>query len=528
MNLKLSIVNYPLTILLLLFFALPLKAQVTIGAQKAPHSYSQLELAGTKGGVRLPMLSNDERDALKLTSDSTEAGGLVIYNTDIDCVEFWSDGKWIDLCSATPASSIVNSIKLTSAAGTDAQTVCGGTAITPIKYSTTGATGATFIGLPAGVTGSWNAGIVTIGGAPTTSGNYIVVLTGGSGTGMAIGTITVNKVLSAISGNNGVTKGATGLIYSVTPVSGVTAYTWSVPTDWSITDGVGTNSITVTAGTTEGPVGTITVTASNGNCTSTSALAVSVGCPVKTTNGNWLTFMCYNLGAEDAVKSLTPAQQAAYTNPADEYGDLYQWGRVTDGHQLRTSPSYPTNDESVESGVVSSPNLDGDGQVVSTFDAYGKFIKNNITPSDWRDPQDGNLWYYNGKTVNDPCPDGWHVPTATELQNIMNGNATAVSGIPAAGYTGTSGNKWVWNDIGTSGWLITPSGNNTPTLFLPVAGCRGCNSGSVINYITSSAYYWSSSAIDTRAYYMFFFNTEVHPNNNSPHVFGYSIRCVSE
>jgi len=30
MNLKLSIVNYQLSILLLLFFALPLKAQVTI------------------------------------------------------------------------------------------------------------------------------------------------------------------------------------------------------------------------------------------------------------------------------------------------------------------------------------------------------------------------------------------------------------------------------------------------------------------------------------------------------------------
>jgi len=98
------------------------------------------------------MLSNSERDALKLTSDSTEAGGLVIYNTDIDCVEFWSDGKWIDLCNNTSPNLLTNNISLTSGAGTDAQTVCGGTAITPVTYSTTGATGATIIGLPAGVT----------------------------------------------------------------------------------------------------------------------------------------------------------------------------------------------------------------------------------------------------------------------------------------------------------------------------------------------------------------------------------------
>jgi len=66
---------------------------VTIGAQKAPHSYSVLELASKKGGLRLPMLNISERDALKLTSDSTEANGLFIYNTDINCVEFWSNGN---------------------------------------------------------------------------------------------------------------------------------------------------------------------------------------------------------------------------------------------------------------------------------------------------------------------------------------------------------------------------------------------------------------------------------------------------
>ena len=511
MNLKLSIVNYQLSIILLLFFTLPLKAQVTIGAQKAPHSYSVLELESTKGGFRLPMLSNDERDALKLTSDSTEASGLFIYNTDIDCVEFWSGGKWIDLCSATPASSIVNSITLTSAAGTNAQTVCGGTAITPIKYSTTGATGATFVGLPAGVTGNWNAGVVTISGKPATSGNYIVVLTGGSGTGMAIGTITTKQVLSEISGANGVTKGATDLIYSVTPISDLATYTWTVPTGWSITSGLGTASITVTAGTTDGPAGTITVTANNGNCTGTSTLAVSVGCPVKTTSGNWLTFMCYNLGAADAVKSLTPAQQAAYTTPADELGDLYQWGRVADGHQLRSKTA--VNGGSAPRTIA----YDSNSQIPVGDVWYGVPVYFSGGAYDWHGngvDKNDNLWDFTIYPENNPCPSGWRIPTSAEWGSIIN-----------------SYNTWTWTVIPNgAGHLITSSGSSKPTLFLPAAGFLDSNYGGKFG-TEQSGYYWSS----TMTYYngsrqgvLLCFDSTVLNTTGGYLAHAMSIRCVAD
>ena len=55
-----------------------------------------------------------------------------------------------------------NTIGLTSAPGTNAQTVCVNTAITNITYGTTGATGATFSGLPTGVNGVWASNVVTI------------------------------------------------------------------------------------------------------------------------------------------------------------------------------------------------------------------------------------------------------------------------------------------------------------------------------------------------------------------------------
>ena len=92
-------------------------------------------------------------------------------------------------------SALCETITFSSAAGTDAQTVCVNTAITDITYTTTIATGANFTGLPAGVTGNWSAGIATISGTPSVTGtfNYTVTATGGScGGAVANGSITVN------------------------------------------------------------------------------------------------------------------------------------------------------------------------------------------------------------------------------------------------------------------------------------------------------------------------------------------------
>jgi hypothetical protein len=113
--------------------------------------------------------------------------------------------------ASTTASLVVtpnNTITLSSASGTDSQTVCINTAITNATYTTTGATNATFAGLPAGVDGLWSGDVVTISGTPTASGtfNYTITLTGGCGVITKTGTIKVNAInsitLSSVAGTN--------------------------------------------------------------------------------------------------------------------------------------------------------------------------------------------------------------------------------------------------------------------------------------------------------------------------------------
>ena len=86
-------------------------------------------------------------------------------------------------------------IALTSAAGTNVQSLCLNTSITTITYLiSAGGTGAGVTGLPTGVSGVYSGGVFTISGTPTVSGtfNYTVTTIGTCTQVTASGTITVN------------------------------------------------------------------------------------------------------------------------------------------------------------------------------------------------------------------------------------------------------------------------------------------------------------------------------------------------
>lgn len=96
------------------------------------------------------------------------------------------------------------------------------------------------------------------------SGNGLVIITPGPSSG-------VPAVPGTISGSLLVCSGSSGT-YSISPVSGATSYTWTVPPGAIINSGQGTTSINVTFGSNSG---NITVTADN-SCGSSSPNSISI------------------------------------------------------------------------------------------------------------------------------------------------------------------------------------------------------------------------------------------------------------
>ena len=84
-------------------------AQVTIGSDRAPSPWSLLDLDNSERvrnneqpkALHLPRLTDDDRDDLNLEATAgpeSPARGLMIFNIDNECVEFWSGTRWISLC----------------------------------------------------------------------------------------------------------------------------------------------------------------------------------------------------------------------------------------------------------------------------------------------------------------------------------------------------------------------------------------------------------------------------------------------
>jgi hypothetical protein len=85
-----------------------LNAQITIGEEKDPESFSVLELISNHTrGLRLPQMTTDQRD--KITGlTKTEAQGLQIFNTTTGCVNTWNGTRWIELCASVTLSFDLN------------------------------------------------------------------------------------------------------------------------------------------------------------------------------------------------------------------------------------------------------------------------------------------------------------------------------------------------------------------------------------------------------------------------------------
>ncbi len=135
--------------------------------------------------------------------------------------------------------------------------------------------------------------------------------TGSPATSNAITTVItpLPSAAGSIAGPASVTPGQTGIGYSITSVANAISYIWTVPAGWSITNGQGTNSITVTAGANGG---SIQVTPSNtcGNGASNSLVISITG--AKTLNLSIMLEGLFNSGTNQMNK--------AQNQTGDQYG----------------------------------------------------------------------------------------------------------------------------------------------------------------------------------------------------------------
>ena len=183
-------------------------------------------------------------------------------------------------------------------------------------------------------------------------------------------------------------------------------------------------------------------------------------------------------------RNLGATQVATSSIDTKSYGDLYQWGRLSDGHQCRNSGT---------TSILSS----------SDVPENANFIKAPISLYNWRSSQNDNLWQ-GLSGVNNPCPTGYRIPTDSEWENERL--------------------SWVQAPVSSTN---NATGAFASPLKLPKAGYREWKSGSIF-ILSPSGKYWSSNVNGNNSKLLIFTDNAtsdafVQTNYRS---FGYSVRCI--
>ena len=437
------------------------------------------------------------------------SGYTKIYSTMFAFAAFKADGT-ITAWGTSSAEGTTLAPNLANAAGVNQLAIIG-SAIKNITFSNSGGAIASCAVAPALPTGlSIDSATCTISGTPTelrTSTLYTVTATNTIGQS-AIATVDL-EILLADSVPATLTAVATGAPNEITlswaRVTGATAYRVyqttditfakagnSDPSQFSAYSPAATSTDTTATSITITLSGAATVyyvvTAINGNVESFSnpipaaatAHAFKFGQVTSSTGQVW---MDRNLGASQVATSST--------DPAS-YGDLYQWGRPADGHQIRTSAITAT---------LATNTTPGHADFITTTDSQSFY--------DWMLPNiddDGALRSaFLAKTDGSGvCPTGFNVPTEAQLKAEID----------------------IW---GTTNYADISAFNSV--LKLPVAGARIRRTGRLGN-VGYVGYYWTRSVVPTNRWYRYarylgFGDYSVHAEfANVERSASRSIRCI--
>ena len=213
-------------------------------------------------------------------------------------------------------------------------------------------------------------------------------------------------------------------------------------------------------------------------------------CGATVAPGVWKEFDCYNLAAIGKTTSDDP-----FTPSWRLIGGYWQWGRKGPD----SSQWYDTNTGNFAHGPTGPDSGEANSGEISSWDG-------NDAPN--------GAWSDASKTANDPCPDGYRVPTLSQWEGVVDeGNNTRSS-------VGT----WT-NDAANYSSALFFGGK----MLLPAAGYRHLDSGSLYGRGGKGSY-WSStegSGDSGYAWVLYFSSSNAHADYYS-RSFGFSVRCVAE
>ncbi len=217
------------------------------------------------------------------------------------------------------------------------------------------------------------------------------------------------------------------------------------------------------------------------------------------------TMMDRNLGATSAEPGNVGA-----------LGLLYQWGRK-DPFLGSSSISSSTQ---AKSTLSSWPSPESSTSSTGTIDYAVKnpttFITGvSGTNYDWvYSSRDDKLWQ-SAKTIYDPCPPGWKVPTGGS------------DGVWSKAANTSSSFSYTWNST-DKGMNFSNKFGSASTIWYPAAGYLGSGGGG----LDSVGYYgtwWSCAPYGGYAYSLYlYYDGDVSPSGYSGRAIGHSVRCLQE
>lgn len=228
------------------------------------------------------------------------------------------------------------------------------------------------------------------------------------------------------------------------------------------------------------------------NCADPGNIAGDIGCVTFTYQGEQTTLTTVR-GADGKIwlqQNLGSTSVANAATDENAYGDMFQWGRFDDGHQLRTSQT------SSVAPQPNNPNGLNEGNP-AFFTGSAEWWKTGTIADKWEAPTVAESSSQNGC---DPCKAigaGWSLPSQADWTQAM--DAEQINNVAKA---------------------------YDSHLKLTVGGSR--TSSGTFNFVGVRGYYWSNTSTTLTGYakHLYYSNAIINPSSGSYRELGMSVRCI--